>query len=204
MIKRMIAAIAAAAVLGSAGAAVAKGWGDKDEQRDQRQGMEQTEEGMVSEEPRIDEVAGIRIVPSMMARDVHLTPSKWYMRGQGHNANANAKIYTNKEGAITGVTVTSWGLPNPERINPRYSDYVVWLVDTDTNKRKNIGVLESRNGGKAVFGFTADEPLMGFDRIVITPEPTFATGYAEGWEQLTADLPQMAAMPHERMPQMPQ
>lgn len=202
MIKRMLAAVAAAAVLGSTGAALAAGWQDKDTRRDQPQSVD-PERDMVSEEERVDEVAGIRIVPSVVGRDVHLAPSKWYLRGAGRNANANAKVYTNQEGAITGVTVTSWGLPNPETINPRYNDYVVWLVDTDTNDMKNIGVLESRNAGKAVFGFSPDEPLVGYDRIMITPESTFATGWPEGWEQLDAELPRTAMAPTQQMPRDP-
>lgn len=198
MIKRMLAGLTAAAVLGSTGAAMAGGWDDKKTERDQTQSMEQRED-MLSEEERMDEVAGIRIVPSVVARDVHLAPSKWYLRGAGRNANANAKIYTNREGGITGVTITSWGLPNPETINPRYNDYVVWLVDTDTNQMKNIGVLDSKNAGKTHFGFSPDEPLIGYDRIMVTPERTFAAGWPEGWEQLDAELPQTAMLPREPM-----
>lgn len=194
MIKRVMAALAATAVMGSAGAAFAM----NDEHR--QHGMDPAEQQGAMEEERVDEVAGIRMVPSVVARDVHLTPSKWYLRGAGRHANANAKVYTNQEGAITHVTITSWGLPDPETLNPRYNDYVVWLVDTDTRQMKNIGVLESKNAGKAVFGFSPDEPLVGYDRIMITPESTFATGWPEGWEQLEADLPRTAMAPQERMP----
>jgi hypothetical protein len=151
---------------------------------------------VIGEEEHTSEVAGIRIVPSVIAKEVTLTPSKWILKDpESRMANADAKVYTNAQGEITGITVNAVGLPNPERINPRFTDYVVWLVDTDTNQMKNIGNLESRNGGKAVFGYTPDMPLQGFDRIIVTPEMSFATSWPSGWEQLTADIPMTASLP---------
>jgi hypothetical protein len=155
----------------------------------------------VGPEERMNEVAGVRIVPSVIAKDVTLTPSAWMLHdAQSRKASANAKVYTDQQGAITGLTITSWGLPNPERINPRFSDYVVWLVNTDTHQVLNIGTLESRNAGKAVFGYQPDAPLVGYNRIVITPEPTFATAWPSGWEQITADIPMTAMAPMENRP----
>src|SRR5689334_22937066 len=44
--------------------------------------------GVVSQEGTEDQVAGVRIVPSILARDVFLTPSAWFLRGKGQNASA--------------------------------------------------------------------------------------------------------------------
>lgn len=199
-LNRVWAVLAAVAVVGSTASAAFAMGDHKTKDRKSSTTMDEPQSSMedpelIGEEERMDEVAGVRMVPSIMAREVFLTPSAWYLRGKGSTANATAKVYTNTEGAVTGLTLTAWGLPNPESINPRYSDYVVWLVDTETNAVKNLGVLESRNAGKAVFGFTPEAPLSGFDRIVITPEPTAAIGWPTGWQQLDAELPRAAMMP---------
>jgi hypothetical protein len=75
---------------------------------------------------------------------------------------------------------------------------VVWLVNTDTNQVLNIGTLESKNAGKTMFGYQPDAPLVGYNRIVITPESTFATSWPAGWEQIKADIPQTAMAPMEQ------
>lgn len=197
MMKHLVGAIASVAlVAGSATAVWADGGQKSSEGMNQQGGMDQPV--VVGDEERMDEVAGLRIVPSVVAKDVALTPSAWILRDPAsRHANANAKVYTNAQGEITNLTITSWGLPNPERIQSRFNDYVVWLVDTDTNEMKNIGVLESKNGGEAVFGFSPEVPLKGFDRIVITPEASGATRWPAGWQQLTAELPMMAVRPME-------
>lgn len=199
-LNRVWATLAAVAVVGSTASAAFAMGDHKDKNTRSSTTMDDTTTSMEDDpemigEERMDEVAGVRMVPSIVAREVFLTPSAWYLRGKGNSANATAKVYTNMEGGVTGVTLTAWGLPNAESINSRYSDYVVWLVDTDTNQMKNIGVLESRNAGKAVFGFTPEAPLMGYDRIVITPEPTAATGWPTGWQQLDAELPRTSMVP---------
>lgn len=158
-----------------------------------------TGQSAMGQEGTMNEVAGVRIVPSVIAKNVTLTPSAWMLRDPASRmANANAKVYTDQTGAITGITINAVGLPNPERINPRFSNYVVWLVNTDTNQMLNIGTLESKNAGKAVFGYEPDQPLVGYNRIVITPEATFATSWPAGWQQITADIPQTAMAPMEQ------
>ena len=199
-LNRVWAVMAAVAVVGSSATAAFAMGDHKNHDQKSSTTMEDTTTSMEEDpemigEERMDEVAGVRMVPSIMAREVFLTPSSWFLRGKGNTANATAKVYTNMEGAITGLTLTAWGLPNAESINPRYSDYVVWLVDTDTNQMKNIGVLESRNAGKAVFGYTPEVPVSGFDRIVVTPEPTGAIGWPSGWQQLDAELPKVTMAP---------
>lgn len=158
-----------------------------------------TDQSAMGQEGTVNEVAGVRIVPSVIAKSVTLTPSAWMLRDPASRmANADAKVYTDQTGAITGITINAMGLPDPERINPRFSNYVVWLVNTDTNQMINIGTLESKNAGKAVFGYSPDQPLVGYNRIVITPESTFATSWPAGWQQITADIPQTAMAPMDQ------
>lgn len=202
MMKHVFGALASVALVAtSATAALACGEKHSSSGMSQQGAVDQP--AIVGQEERMDEVAGVRIVPSVIAKDISLTPSAWILRDPAsRSANANAKVFTNAAGEITGMTITSWGLPNPERINARYNDYVVWLVDTDTNEMRNIGVLESKNGGKASFGYSPEMPLKGFDRIVITPETAGATRWPSGWEQLSADIPMTAMVPMEQ-PVMP-
>lgn len=201
MMKQVFGALASVALVATSATAALADCGQKHSSSGVQGATDQP--AVVGQEERMDEVAGLRIVPSVVAKDIALTPSAWILRDSlSRNANANAKVYTNASGEITGMTITSWGLPNPERINQRYNDYVVWLVDTDTNEMKNIGVLESKNGGKAVFGFSPEMPLKGFERIVITPEISGATRWPAGWQQLTADIPMTAVVPMEQ-PVMP-
>ena len=208
MMKHLVGALASVALVAGSATAVMAGtattWSMANcGQKTSSSGVNQqgaTEQPMVvGEDERMDEVAGLRVVPSVVANEIALTPSAWILRDPlSRHANANAKVYTNPQGEITSLTVTSWGLPNPERINERYTDYVVWLVDTDTNEMKTIGVLESKNGGQAVFGYSPEVPLTGYDSIVITPETSVATRWPSGWQQLTADLPMTAMVPMEQ------
>lgn len=199
MMKHVFGALASVALVATSATAVLADCGQKHSSSGTGQQGAVDDPTMVGEEERMDEVAGVRIVPSVIAKDISLTPSAWILRDPlSRSANANAKVFTNPAGEITGLTITSWGLPNPERINPRYSDYVVWLVDTDTNEMRNIGVLESKNGGQAVFGYSPEMPLRGFERIVITPETAGATRWPSGWQQLSADIPMTAMAPMEQ------
>jgi hypothetical protein len=194
MINRFMTALAIAALAVYPATAALAADVDTDTGMDQNQ----TQMGQPQTQPmpgQREEVQGLRLVPSIVARDVNLTPSAWIMRDKGQNASASARVYQNADGAITGLTLTAWGMPNPESINPRFNNYVVWLVDTNTNKVKNIGMLESHNGGKVVFGYEPDTPLTGYNRIAITPEPTFATGWPVGWNQMQGDIPQPAMAP---------
>src|SRR4051812_42427437 len=86
-------------------------------------------------EGRFSEVAGIRIVPSILAHDVYLRPTAWMMRSGGRGANADARVYQNKNGAILGLTLTAWGLPEQIRYNEDPKHYVAWLVDTAGHRR---------------------------------------------------------------------
>jgi hypothetical protein len=199
MMKQVFGALASIAlVAGSAAVASAECGGGHKSSTTLNQSGAVDAPVVVGEEERMDEVAGVRIVPSVIAKEVALTPSAWMLRDAGsRHASANAKVYTNAQNEIIGLTVTSWGLPDPERINQRYSNYVVWLVDTDSNEVLNVGTLESKNGGAAILGHSPQMPLRGYDRIVITPEPTFATGWPAGWQQLSADIPMTAMVPME-------
>jgi hypothetical protein len=201
MIKPMLGALASVALIAASGTAAFACGGAKapaTSSSNQTSNLEQstTAPVVVGEEEMMDEVAGVRIVPSVIAKDIALTPSAWILKDPASRmATANAKVYTNAQNEITGLTITSWGLPDPERINGRFTNYVVWLVDVDTNQMLNIGTLESKNGGQAVFGHTPQMPLRGYDRIVITPETSIATSWPSGWQQLTADIPMAAMVP---------
>lgn len=100
---------------------------------------------------------------------------------------ADAVIYTNAKGAITGVTIKSAGLPDPDRLDGRASRYVVWLVGRDGQRVRPIGELESRNGARSAFGFTAEEPLEGFERLMITAE-AMSQGRPTGAQRMSADI----------------
>lgn len=178
MTKRMLSLLTVAAVAVATPALAHEMGGKSHEHRTGAQ--------MQSEKAHGHAHHGTRATGRTHAHHVDFTLSPWYLRGAGQFASANATVYTDANEAITGVRLESWGLPDPERINNTYNSYVVWLHDTETNEMKNIGVLDSRNGGKAVFGYTPEEPLMGYDSIVVTPEPTFATTWPMGWQQMTA------------------
>jgi hypothetical protein len=100
---------------------------------------------------------------------------------------ADAVVYTDREGAITGVTIKSSGLPDPERLDGRASRYVVWLVGRDGERVRKLGELESHNGARAHFGFTAEAPLKGFERLLITTE-AMAHTRPQGAARMSADL----------------
>lgn len=100
---------------------------------------------------------------------------------------ADAVIYTDRQGAITGVTIKSSGLPDPERLDGRASRYVVWLVGRDGERVRKLGELESHNGARAHFGFTAEAPLKGFERLMITTE-AMAHSRPQGAARMSAEL----------------
>jgi hypothetical protein len=146
-------------------------------------------------EGRMSQVAGIRIVPSILAHDVYLKPSGWMMRTAGAWANADARVYQNKDGAILGLTLTAWGLPEQVRYNESPRHYVAWLVDRPGHRMLNIGTLDANNMGRAVLGFSPAQPVAGYDRIMITQEPQIAAAWPSSWQQLEADLPRSAVLP---------
>ncbi|MDB5101826.1 MAG: hypothetical protein JWM80_6247 [Cyanobacteria bacterium RYN_339] len=150
---------------------------------------------IMKSEGRFSQVAGIRIVPSILAHDVYLKPSAWMMRSGGSWANADARVYQNRDGAILGLTLTAWGLPEQIRYNENPKHYVAWLVDTPGHRMLNIGTLDANNMGRAMLGFSPLTPLAGYDRIVITQEPIIASTWPSSWQQLEADLPRAAVLP---------
>lgn len=140
-------------------------------------------------EVRTSEVRGLRLIPAVMPHRVALAPSPWIMRAARGNADAQATIYTTPDGATVGLKLSATGLPNPERLNPAYAHYVVWLRDSETHEMKNIGTLDARNGGEAIFGYQPAEPLTEYDTLVVTPESSAAAGHPRGWDFLTAAIP---------------
>jgi hypothetical protein len=104
-------------------------------------------------------------------------------------AAANATIYTNKDGALTGLTLQSWGLPDPERMDARTSRYVVWLTDAHGDHARRLGQLESHNGSRAVFGFTPEHPVTGMGRLMVTSEAMEGVSRPTGMVHMSAELP---------------
>lgn len=114
---------------------------------------------------------------------------KSYTRNHGTRAAAAATMYTNRDGALTGLTIQSWGLPDPERMDARSSRYVVWLVDDQGQRVRKLGQLESRNGAHTVFGFTPERPISGFGRLMITAEAMDGVSHPSGMMHMSAELP---------------
>lgn len=102
--------------------------------------------------------------------------------------SADAVVYTNRQGAVTGVTIKSAGLPDPERLDGRSSRYVVWLMGKDGQRARRLGELESRNGARAVFGYTAESPLEGYERLVITTEGQTPSARPMGTQRMMGDM----------------
>lgn len=148
-----------------------------------------------SAQGRMSEVAGIRIVPSILAHDVYLKPSGWMLRGGGTWANADARVFQNRDGAIIGLTLTAWGLPTRVAYGETPRPYVAWLVDSPGHRMLRLGTLDTNTGGRGMLGYSPEQPVIGFDRIVITQEPTPTAAWPAGWQQLEADLPRAAVLP---------
>jgi hypothetical protein len=128
---------------------------------------------------RTSAAAGMK-VPMVMAASVRAS-------GRSGAPVADAVVYTDRHGDITGVTIKTAGLPDPERLDGRASRYVVWLVGRDGERVRKLGELESHNGARAVFGFTADAPLKGFERLMITTE-AMAHARPQGAARMSADI----------------
>jgi hypothetical protein len=148
-----------------------------------------------SADPPTSEVAGIRIVSSTMLHDIYLKPSAWMLRNGGYWANADAKVYQNPSGVILGLTLTAWGLPDSTRYNEADKHYVVWLVNREENRVLNIGELEAHNGGRAVFGFTPEHGVQGYDGIAITQERQAQATWPSGGNNLEGALPKFSSLP---------
>ena len=112
MMKQVFGVLASAALVAASGtAALAHNHEGQHESMD-RQSLEQ--QTIIGEEERMDEVAGVRIVPSVVARDVSLTPSNWMLSAPlSRNASADAKVFTNRQGEITGITLQAMILDHP-------------------------------------------------------------------------------------------
>lgn len=136
-----------------------------------------------------EEVRGLRLIPAVMPHRVALAPSPWMMRAARGDADAIATIYTTRDGGTAGLTLKATGLPDPERLNPAFNHYVVWLRDSGTGEMRNIGTLDAHNGGTAVFGYQPEMPLRSYDTLVVTPEKAASAGRPAGWDFLTAALP---------------
>lgn len=156
----------------------------------------------MSAEGRVSEVAGIRIVPSILAHDVYLRPTAWILRTGGQWANADARVYMNKDGAIIGLTLSAWGLPETTRYGQQDQHYVVWLVNRDSHDVINIGELDAYNAGRAVFGYTPVDPVSGYDAILVTRERQANVAQPSKWQHLEADLPRTAYLPPIGVPEV--
>lgn len=106
-------------------------------------------------------------------------------------AGASAVVYTNRRGQVTGVKIRAAGLPDADRLGAGSARYVVWLVGQNGRRALRLGELESRNGARVDFGFTAETALSGYERLVITSEPIGATPSPTGRPQFSADLTRM-------------
>jgi hypothetical protein len=106
-------------------------------------------------------------------------------------AGASAVVYTNRRGHVTGVKIRAAGLPDADRLGAGSARYVVWLVGQNGRRTLRLGELESRNGARVDFGFTAETALSGYERLVITAEPLGATKSPIGPQQFSADLTRM-------------
>lgn len=123
---------------------------------------------------------------------------KSYTRNHGTRAAAAATMYTNRDGALTGLTIQSWGLPDPERMDARASRYVVWLVDDHHQRVQRLGQLESRNGARTLFGFTPERPIAGYGRLMITAEAMDGVARPSGMMHMSAELPSADKMTASR------
>lgn len=106
-------------------------------------------------------------------------------------AGASAVVYTNRRGQVTGVKIRAAGLPDADRLGAGSARYVVWLVGQNGRRALRLGELESRNGARVDFGFTAESALSGYERLVITTEPLGAGKAPTGPQQFSADLTRM-------------
>jgi hypothetical protein len=123
---------------------------------------------------------------------------RMYTKDHASRAAAAATIYTNRDGALTGLTIQSWGLPDPERMDARTSRYMVWLVDERGQRVRKLGQLESHNGSKAVFGFTPERPVTGYARLMITAEAMDGVSRPSGMMHMSADLPGAHKVPRAK------
>jgi hypothetical protein len=106
-------------------------------------------------------------------------------------AGASAVVYTNRRGHVTGVKIRAAGLPDADRLGAGSARYVVWLVGQNGRRTLRLGELESRNGARVDFGFTAETALSGYERLVITAESPGAAQSPSGPQQFSADLTRM-------------
>ncbi|MNS68486.1 hypothetical protein D3C72_1017690 [compost metagenome] len=106
-------------------------------------------------------------------------------------AGASAVVYTNRRGQVTGVKIRAAGLPDADRLGAGSARYVVWLVGQNGRRVLPIGELESRNGARVDFGFTAETALSGYERLIITAEPLGSAKSPTGQQQFSADLTRM-------------
>jgi hypothetical protein len=123
---------------------------------------------------------------------------KMWTKDHGTRAAAAATMYTNREGALTGLTIQSWGLPDPERMDARTSRYMVWLVDDNGQHVRKLGQLESRNGAHTLFGFTPERPVSGFGRLMITAEAMDGVKRPAGMMHMSVALPAAQKMAVKR------
>lgn len=144
--------------------------------------------------PNSVRVAGIRIVPSVLAHDVYLRPTSHALNAVGRWANADARVYTNKDGGITGLTLVAWGLPEGVRYAESDKHYVVWLIDREDHRSMSLGELDANNMGRAILGFTPTGPVIGFDAIAVTEERSATATEPGRMPQLVADLPRSTAI----------
>lgn len=152
----------------------------------------QTDEQMTTEPGRESEVAGVRIVPSIIMKDIRLKPSPMNLRGQFRRPEAVARVYTDREGAIVGVRIQAAKLPEVMTLNPHAQHYNVYLFDRETKRYKTLGTLEAKNGGETVFGYTAKTPLTGYTALIIAPTSSIASGRPSHFGEFEGDLTALA------------
>ena len=92
-------------------------------------------------------------------------------------AEITAKTTTDKNNN-TVIEVVAKNLASAERLDPPKASYVVW-IDTEDNGTKNIGLLNSKNGRKAVLKTSTPFKVK---EIYITAEESGTISYPSGIE----------------------